>query len=54
LAALVIERRHDISVLRCLGMTAQQVGKMIVAEPALPGTLRPLPGMFARSVIAPI
>ncbi|MBC5806746.1 MAG: FtsX-like permease family protein [Candidatus Eremiobacter antarcticus] len=54
LGAVVIERRHEIGVLRCLGMTRRQVATMIVAEAALLGAVGAALGLVAGYALAVI
>lgn len=54
LAALVIERRREIGVLRCLGMARRQVREMVVAEASLLGVIGGLLGIAAGYAIAAI
>ncbi len=54
LAALVIERRVELGVLRCLGMTARQTLGMIVAEAALLGAMGAALGTAAGYALAAI
>lgn len=54
LAALVLERRREIGLLRCLGMTRGQVRSMIVAEALLLGIMGGALGIAAGYALAAI